>query len=628
MKKLILIFSFVILSVNLTWAVIDPVKFIVVRMDYQSYATKYLYYFTQPYDIVLPDSSETVCHDLYVHIIPAGDFGETSIRSRTTGQLVYKATTIWMGTGEHIFPPSAKQTNPSDSEKNAVLKFIDFEKYWFTQGDEARADTAWQNAVDIAPLTLFGDSEYGILTYLHYFSVGVSNPATAEWVIVFYSIADEIPPGKWVNIGRDLPDQHINDVHNNFAFEEIVYAATRNGLFKTTDEGDSWRLEEFSNNAKVNVTVFEATPNPWVDCLCEYLYLGTEEYSMIPEERRGRIFRSQLDGDIWEDTKFPDIAVTAIGINPLNPHTVYASAFNPFYHTWGLYKLADSSGWKKIMPQPFESRVIRFNCIAVCPVDTNLVLSGTDQGLIISRDNAFTWEHHLNYFNISSIQFFQDQIFVSTNCKPESRSDGIYVSYDLGKNWEVWTWWVHCVDMVTGFRTEKNKPAYFFLGDSGTGVFGTREARYSWQNISWELPEKQITCLTCNLKNPASIIAGTVNGLYKYKQIFTGVQFPEVEKTPLPKSMKLLRNYPNPFNASTNIRYVVNENSSAVKLIIYNSLGQQVKILVNENKSPGEYLVEWDGRNEMAGNMPSGIYFCRIELNGMNVDWIKMILLR
>ena len=626
MKKRFLVL-FIIFLTSFIQAETEPVKFILFRMDYQSYEVKNLYYFTQPYDIVLPDSEETVYHDLYVNIIPAGDFGETTIRSRTSGQMVYKATTVWMGSGEHIFPPSADVAGLLTSAGDAIPTIPDLEDYFFESGDLTRADTAWNIAKELAPLSLFGDSEYSALIYLHYFSVGMSDPTTAEWIILFYSIADEIPEGKWKNVGNNLVDQYINDANVHFAYEENMFAATTQGMFHTTDGGNSWGLVEFSNNTKVNVTVVEATANPWVDCLCEYLYLGTEEYSMIPEERMGNVYRSQLDGHDWQDTNYPGDAITAIGINPYNPHTVYAASFNPFYNRWGLYKLMGNEGWKKLMPKPTDSRIFRFNRLAVCPRDSNLILAGTDQGLLISRDGGQVWEQHL-HLNISSINFFEDKIFVSTNNKPESRSDGIWVSADKGKSWEVYTWWTHCVEMVVTHRTEKGKPAYFFWGDSGRGVFGTREAPDSWQNISKGLPNTKITCLARNLSNPPSIVAGTEKGLFKYEQISTGIQSPGKEKTALPKSIKLLSNYPNPFNASTKIRYIVEENFSSVKVVIYNSLGQQVKVLVNENKSSGEYLIEWDGRNDRAGIMQSGIYFCKIELNGSIRDWAKMILLR
>ncbi len=70
-----------------------------------------------------------------------------------------------------------------------------------------------------------------------------------------------------------------------------------------------------------------------------------------------------------------------------------------------------------------------------------------------------------------------------------------------------------------------------------------------------------------------------------------------------PKSYELSQNYPNPFNPSTVITYSI-PNESSVSLKIYNLIGQEVKTLVDENKVPGTYNVNFN-----ASNLSSGIYF-------------------
>jgi hypothetical protein len=65
----------------------------------------------------------------------------------------------------------------------------------------------------------------------------------------------------------------------------------------------------------------------------------------------------------------------------------------------------------------------------------------------------------------------------------------------------------------------------------------------------------------------------------------------------------LSENYPNPFNPSTIIRYSVAD-AANVRLVIFDILGKEIKVLVNEKKEPGNYEVYFD-----AGNLASGIYF-------------------
>ncbi len=95
----------------------------------------------------------------------------------------------------------------------------------------------------------------------------------------------------------------------------------------------------------------------------------------------------------------------------------------------------------------------------------------------------------------------------------------------------------------------------------------------------------------------------------------TGVE----EKSSLPENFQLLQNYPNPFNPTTTIKYDLPE-SGYYSLKVYNSLGQEVALLIDGNKSAGEYSVNFD-----ASNLASGIYIYR--LSGSNVNLTRKMLL-
>ncbi|RJP56348.1 MAG: T9SS C-terminal target domain-containing protein [Ignavibacteriales bacterium] len=80
----------------------------------------------------------------------------------------------------------------------------------------------------------------------------------------------------------------------------------------------------------------------------------------------------------------------------------------------------------------------------------------------------------------------------------------------------------------------------------------------------------------------------------------------------LPLSSLLYQNYPNPFNSQTNINFQVN-NYSLVTIEIYNILGQKVITLLNEEKSPGSYMLKWNGESSAGIKVPSGVYFIRMK---------------
>ena len=80
----------------------------------------------------------------------------------------------------------------------------------------------------------------------------------------------------------------------------------------------------------------------------------------------------------------------------------------------------------------------------------------------------------------------------------------------------------------------------------------------------------------------------------------------------VPSEFKLYPNYPNPFNPTTQISYEIPINSR-VRLEIFNTLGQSVKVLVNDFKAAGIYKTNWN-----AENLPSGIYLISIRAEGLN----------
>ncbi len=69
----------------------------------------------------------------------------------------------------------------------------------------------------------------------------------------------------------------------------------------------------------------------------------------------------------------------------------------------------------------------------------------------------------------------------------------------------------------------------------------------------------------------------------------------------------LAQNYPNPFNPSTTIKYELPK-SSEVKLSVYDLLGREVSVLVNEKKDAGVHEVRFDG-----SGLSSGVYFYRMQ---------------
>jgi Secretion system C-terminal sorting domain len=88
-----------------------------------------------------------------------------------------------------------------------------------------------------------------------------------------------------------------------------------------------------------------------------------------------------------------------------------------------------------------------------------------------------------------------------------------------------------------------------------------------------------------------------------------------------PVSFKLSQNYPNPFNPTTKISYALPK-SGLVTLRVYDILGKEVSVLVNEVKNAGNYSLDFN-----AAGLTSGIYFYKLESNGIS-DIKKMMLIK
>ncbi len=99
----------------------------------------------------------------------------------------------------------------------------------------------------------------------------------------------------------------------------------------------------------------------------------------------------------------------------------------------------------------------------------------------------------------------------------------------------------------------------------------------------------------------------------------------EVEESQ-PAHFKLERNFPNPFNPETVIKFTL-PHDSHVSLNVYNILGQVVNTLVDEALPAGNHSVIWDGKNEQGRDVASGVYFYRIKAGDFE-SIQKMTLLR
>ena len=99
----------------------------------------------------------------------------------------------------------------------------------------------------------------------------------------------------------------------------------------------------------------------------------------------------------------------------------------------------------------------------------------------------------------------------------------------------------------------------------------------------------------------------------------------EMEENLIPSEFVLYQNYPNPFNPSTSIQFTISS-TQFVTLKVFDLLGREIATLVNEEKAPGSYKVEFNPVYSIQ-NLVSGIYFYRLQA-GSFVETKKMLMIK
>lgn len=148
---------------------------------------------------------------------------------------------------------------------------------------------------------------------------------------------------------------------------------------------------------------------------------------------------------------------------------------------------------------------------------------------------------------------------------------------------------------------------------SGTILFTTNSG------VNWVIDDNTNTWFDCLWTvNDATVYCGASGGKIWYTGIPSSVK--KINEN-LPEIFSLLQNYPNPFNSMTNIKWQM-LNAGYAKITVYDLMGRETAILVNEKLQAGTYEVKWN-----AGNLPSGVYYYKLTAGDYS-EVRRMILIR
>lgn len=322
------------------------------------------------------------------------------------------------------------------------------------------------------------------------------------------------------------------------------------GLYRSTNNGNSW-TRTFDAGPSNNIFSIKADPDN------NNVYAGTRNgvYKSTNNGLNFSISNSGMTGWVYTIEKASD--------------KLLAGTSN------GLYRSTnEGASWTKVNGIPLTDTV---KSVSVIPTaGGERVIAGTDEGELYMSDEEFV-EYALLFG-------FDDAEIIDMLMLPDDTAPDLYYFYvsSFPKNFDV----------------------------IGTGLFYSYSSGTNWVNFDNGLPlPYRISAIGGHIQGSAvTMFAGTFNnssnGVSIYKKSYT-VSVNNVSSE-IPESFSLEQNYPNPFNPVTKIKFRVNQTSD-VKLVIYNSIGKEISTPVNQKLNAGTYETEFN-----AASLNSGVYFYKI----------------
>ena len=276
------------------------------------------------------------------------------------------------------------------------------------------------------------------------------------------------------------------------------------------------------------------------------------------------IFKSTNEGATWS-RKFLSTEqgeIHAVAIQPGNANTILAGGWT-IDASWNrysrLYRTTNAgSTWSPVGSTVLGTTYEVLNGICWDPVVPNRALAATSRGVYASTDAGATWTVPVASIGANAIvadPSRTNQFYVATY-------NGVYVSTNTGASWSAMNSGLNTLDVRHLVLDPVNRR--LFAATEGDGVY-----RF---DLLTDVPEGET--------------AGVVPPRYVLEQ-----------------------NFPNPFNPATTLAFAIPENG-VYRLAVYNTLGQEVAVLVDGRLDAGYHRAVFD-----ASGLASGLYLCRLSGN-------------
>lgn len=393
--------------------------------------------------------------------------------------------------------------------------------------------------------------------------------------LVLFSI--QIDAQSWV--ATNAPQVH--DVNDFAASGTNFFAASSGGVLLSTNNGADWTAV---NNGLADTSVFSITVSG------NNLIAGTAS----------GIFRSTDEGSNWTTENNALTGVSVISLAVKGTEIFAGTGFSVFLST------DEGSTWTEKNNGLPSTTISSF-----CFLDAN-TFAGTSNGIFKSTDDGSNWVESNNGLTntlVNDIDCCGSNLFVGT-------PNGIFISTDDGSSWTSANYNLSSLTNNTSFTNIAIAGDHILASISLFGAVTLTNNSQRWNNFYGPF----IAVGGFGVLGD-ELFEGSIMGAGIVKTTLTWMTPVEEASNNLPTGFALEQNYPNPFNPSTKISYKLPV-SSNVTLKVFNSLGEEVRTLIDEQKEAGNYELEFN-----AENIPSGIYFYQLK-TGTFIQTKKMMLMK
>lgn len=334
------------------------------------------------------------------------------------------------------------------------------------------------------------------------------------------------------------------------------------------------------------------------------------------------LFETSDGGDTWNKVEnLPEPRPAGVcGMWPVDDQVIYACG--KYSGPPVVIKSQDAGAtWQSLDLAAYASTLV--DCSFVSP-DSGFVVGGignfpnSTQAVVLSTgDGGQTWQERWRGDVFGEwcwkIDFPTSQVgYVSL--EKGSGTNRFLKSVDSGVTWSVEPYGVGSSfrEQAIGFAT----PDLGWIGGSTANARQTTDGGVTWTPTTWGPQLNRVFMIREDL--------GFAVGEHVYR--YSIDPFPTSVTSPPRSPITLEQNFPNPFNPSTVIPFYLDEDSH-VRIVVYDPRGRHMATLVDDLRSFGEHRVVWDGRGELGGRAPSGVYYYRLEA-GTFAEVRKMTLLK